>query len=411
MRVLVAAFASIVFASSAGCAGGMGASTSRLSPSFLRQNTVSVHVEASPRIAELFGAVAERMKQSGKAELAEFFTAQTGGAFGSGFAVRRGGETFIVTNRHVVDFADEAEISVDGSNEAVPVDVIYADKDYDLAVLSFREQAPRNLPGLRLSSTHAHDLETVIATGYPGLDGRPSYQITRGQISNERFSATSRGHTITLLQHTAPIDPGSSGGPLANESGAVVGVNFVKYEGRDNVYLAIPVDAVSRVIDAALETKRGLANVPWLVDRLGKSCGTLVGGLRHEGEPSVDVYDLITNDVIAERGFESVEAMSKRETKANREELWSAFVENPTAIMRVAVAERLWKEAHGKEGLPVTCLPLQQDPKSDTLRLLVKFERGTRETFWRFEQGSWKLAAFDKMIGTPPSKPTKRRKR
>lgn len=390
----------------------MGVAGPRVSPSFLRQNTVSVHVEASPRIAELFGDMAARMKQSGKAELSEFFAAQTGGAFGSGFAVRRGGETFIVTNRHVVDFADEAEIAVDGSNEGVPVDVIYADKDYDLAVLSFREQVPRNLPGLRLSGSPAHDLETVIATGYPGLDGRPSYQITRGQISNERFSATSRGHSITLLQHTAPIDPGSSGGPLTSESGAVVGVNFVKYEGRDNVYLAIPVDAVNRVVDAALEVKRGLSNVPWLVERLGRSCGTLVGGLRRESEPSVDVYDLITNDVVAERGFESVDAMSKGESKAKREELWNAFAENPTAIMRVAVAMRLWKDAHGKEGLPVTCLPLEQDPKADTLRLLVKFERGTRETFWRFEQGSWKLAAFDKMIGTPPaSKPPKRRKR
>jgi len=71
----------------------------------------------------------------------------------------------------------------------------------------------------------------------------------------------------------------------------------------------------------------------------------------------------------------------------------------------VAVAVRLWKEAHSKEGLPVACLPLEQNPESDTVRLLVKFEHANRETFWRFEQGSWKLAGFDRMTQTPPSHP------
>jgi hypothetical protein len=54
-------------------------------------------------------------------------------------------------------------------------------------------------------------------------------------------------------------------------------------------------------------------------------------------------------------------------------------------------------------------LPLEQDPDAATVRLLVKFERGDRETFWHFEQGSWKLAGFDRMNSAipvpPPAKP------
>jgi serine protease Do len=375
-----------------------------VSPAELRKNTVSVYVETPERIAALFEGIAQRMQQKGKPQLATFFAHQTGGAFGSGFLVKRGGEMLVVTNRHVVDFADEAVIALESSDKTFPVDVVYADRVYDLAILAFREKAPPGVPGLELSKTAVHDLETVVATGFPGLDGRPSYQATRGQVSNERFAATSHGQTISLIQHTAPIDPGSSGGPLTSESGAVVGVNFIKFTGRDNAYLAIPSAAVAGVLDSATETKKGRRSVPWLTTRLGESCGRLVGGLRRKDEPAIDVYELITNDVVAERGMESLDAMAKTE-----KDVWPAFFENPTVVMRIAVAMKLWKEAHGKEGLPVTCLPLEQDPDSNAVRLQVKFERGNRDTFWRFEQGSWKLAGFDKMIATPPPRSPKKK--
>jgi serine protease Do len=380
--------------------GGGGGGGGRASPEFLRKNTVSIYVEAPDRIAALFEGIAERMQAKGKGQLANFFAAQTGGAFGSGFLVRKNGEMLVITNRHVVDFADDAVVALEGSEKPYPVEVVYTDRVYDLAVLAFKEAPPEGLPGLRLAPGGVHDLETVVATGFPGLDGQPSYQATRGQVSNERFAATSHGETISLIQHTAPIDPGSSGGPLMSEAGHVVGVNFVKYTGRDNVYLAIPAAAVSKVLDSAYATKTGRKEVKWLTNHLAESCGRLVGGLRHPNEPTVDVYDLVTNDAVADQGFASLDAVAKTD-----KEVWNAFFENPTQTMRVAVAYRLWREAHGKEGLPVTCLPLEQDAESATVRLLVKFERGDRETFWRFEQGSWKLAGFDRMNSSAPPPP------
>lgn len=379
----------------AGSAGGGGGTPSKVSPEALRQSTVSVRVQAPDRIATLFRGIAQRMSQKGKPQIAEFFEAQTGGAFGSGFLVERDGEKFVVTNRHVVDFAEEADIALEGDERAYPMEVLYTDAVYDLAVLAFGEVKP-HAPGMQLGAS-VKDLQTVVATGYPGLDGRPSYQVTRGQVSNERFVAQSRGTSITLIQHTAPIDPGSSGGPLTNESGAVVGVNFVKYAGRDNVYLAIPSAAVARVLDVAVETKKGRRSAKWLGNRLGQSCGRLVGGLRRGDEPSIDVYDLITNDVVAEKGIQSMDEAAKYDKEA-----WPMFFENPTAMMRIAVAMRLWREAHGRAGLPVSCVPLAQDPNAGTVKLRVTFEHGDRDTIWRFEQGAWKLAAFGDLPGAAP---------
>lgn len=384
--------------------GGDGA---KVTPETLRKNTVSIEVETPERIAVLFQGIADRMAQRGKGQLADFFESQTSGAFGSGFVVKRGDDMFIVTNRHVVDFSDTAQVVLEGQDKTYPVEVVYADRLYDLAVLSFPDGGPRpDLPGLRLAARGAKDLETVIATGFPGLDGQPSYQVTRGQVSNERFTMQVRGQAIPLIQHTAPIDPGSSGGPLTGEDGSVVGVNFIKYTGRDNVYLAIPADAVKKVIDAAVETKKGRAKADWLVSHLSESCSQLVGGLRSKDEPTQDVYDLMTNQVVADRGFESIDAIGKTE---RNDDFWSSFFENPTTTMRFAVAFRLWREAHGNAGLPVACMPLAQEPRAEAVKLLVTFERGNRETFWRFEQGHWKLVGFERMMGPatspPPSKP------
>jgi serine protease Do len=383
----------------AGCGGGgMAAIVSPMqsvSPQELRQNTVSVRVAAPERIAAVYRGIAERLRQKGKNDLAEFFEGQTGGGFGSGFVVKRDGMTFVVTNRHVVDFEDEADVAIEGANSTFPVDVVYADRTYDLAVLAFEDATP-NVAGLKLAAAGVHDLETVVATGYPGLGGQPSYQATRGQVSNERFTMQARGVQLTFIQHTAPIDPGSSGGPLSTERG-VVGVNTMKASGRDNVYLAIPSEAIAAVLDRAIVTIRGRQDQKWLVQQLADSCGRLVAGLRREGEPSIDIFDLITNDVVAEHGFESTDPLMK-----TNKDLGALFYENPTMTLRIGVAMRLWNEAHGKEGLPVSCLGAPQDENSNAVRLQVKFERATRDTYWRFEQGFWKLAAFDKMTSTAP---------
>jgi serine protease Do len=383
-----------------GCGGALAALGPSTSPAELRQNTVSVRVAAPEKIAAVYHGIAERMKQKGKNDLAEFFEGQTGGEFGSGFLIRRNGRMLVVTNRHVVDFADEAEVSVEGTADAFPVQVLYADRVYDLAVLAFGPQHPTGMSGLRLAGTKVHDLESVVATGYPGLGGQPSYQATKGQVSNERFTMQSRGQTLTFIQHTAPIDPGSSGGPLTGEGGVVVGVNTMKANGRDNVYLAVPAEAIEAVLTRADAVIAGRKNKDWLIAGLADSCGRLVAGLRREGEPSIDIYDLITNDAVAERGFESTDPLMKTD-----KELSDLFYENPTVTLRIGVTMRLWKEAHGKEGLPVECLDAPQDPESDTVRLQVKFERATRDTYWRFEQGYWKLSGFDKMTSTTPPKP------
>jgi hypothetical protein len=64
---------------------------------------------------------------------------------------------------------------------------------------------------------------------------------------------------------------------------------------------------------------------------------------------------------------------------------------------------RLWKEAHGAEGPPVTCAVPEQKAEDGDVRLTIQFARGKRDTFWRFEQGHWKVSNFSGMKRSAPA--------
>ena len=175
------------------------------------------------------------------------------GTFGSGFVVRwraaNGAvETRIVTNHHVLDGAVEAEIfpsdSADDENPIVAHVVQSIPRD-DIAILRVEESSrSRTLhgAGIRFRLDPAREQEKVSAAGFPGVSGSPSYQITQGVVSNARFNAEEHDPqgVAAFIQHTAPIDPGNSGGPLLDGRGRLLGMNALKIFGRENVGLAIP---------------------------------------------------------------------------------------------------------------------------------------------------------------------------
>jgi len=176
-------------------------------------------------------------------------------SFGSGFLVkwtRRDGrtETLVVTNRHVMEGALEAEVlfasEVDTRDRrdnagARPAHLVAADEADDIAILRVdAEGAAAQAPGLTFRTDPAREQEVVVAAGFPGVGMRPSFQVTNGVVSNAHFGSEERDTGIAYLQHTAAIDPGNSGGPLLDDSGRLLGMNTAKLHGRDNVSLAIP---------------------------------------------------------------------------------------------------------------------------------------------------------------------------
>jgi len=104
---------------------------------------------------------------------------------------------------------------------------------------------------------------------------RPSFQVSPGTVSNAKFGPEGQeaAATTSYVQHTAPIDPGSSGGPLLDGDGRLLGMNTLKLVGRENVGLAIP---TARIQAAMLRADQPATLT---VEHAKAACNAVVGTL------------------------------------------------------------------------------------------------------------------------------------
>ncbi len=155
---------------------------------------------------------------------------------GTGFVVRADGR--IATNYHVIAGAREATLTID-KKEYVVIDIVLLDRDHDLAVLHI---AAKNLPVLPLGdSDKVKAGQSVIAIGHPlGLGNT----VSNGLVSAVR--EVEKG--LQLLQVSAPISPGSSGGPLLEEHGEVIGVSTLVTTGGQNLNFGMPINYVKQLL-------------------------------------------------------------------------------------------------------------------------------------------------------------------
>ena len=154
---------------------------------------------------------------------------------GSGFIVDSSGT--VITNLHVVAGAMDgasmpALLTKDGRSLPV-MGVMAYDRLNDLCALKVEDEA---LPHAEFAGNDGVDGERVFVIGAPqGL----SYTITDGLLSGTRVINGRR-----LLQFSAPISGGNSGGPLVNSGGQIIGiVALAKVDGKD-LNFAVPISAV-----------------------------------------------------------------------------------------------------------------------------------------------------------------------
>ena len=148
--------------------------------------------------------------------------------FGSGFFVR---DNLIATNYHVIEGAARGTAKLVGKFTTYTIEGVTAtDKTNDLALLKVTAPGIKPLP--LGNSTDVKIGETVYVAGNPkGLEGT---------FSNGIISSLRDKNTKERLQMTAPISPGSSGGPVLNSKGEVIGVSFMTLVGGQNLNFAIP---------------------------------------------------------------------------------------------------------------------------------------------------------------------------
>lgn len=150
-------------------------------------------------------------------------------SIGSGFFVREG---VVATNFHVVEKSTGGYAKVVGQKKKHNISgIVGINQDVDLVLLSVAGVKTPSLPLGNSGQVQVGD--EIYAVGNPlGLEGT----FSKGIVSSIRSIGSE-----TIFQLTAPISPGSSGGPILDTQGKVIGIAVATFEGGQNLNFAIPV--------------------------------------------------------------------------------------------------------------------------------------------------------------------------
>jgi hypothetical protein len=164
---------------------------------------------------------------------------------GSGFVVFD--KNILVTNAHVITGGDTAD-AVTESDEKIYIDgAIYYNQDEDIAILKLNNQ--NSLKPLKISKKCKVG-EKVIAIGSPlGIKN----SVSEGKI----------------IQHTAPISHGSSGGTLFNSKGYVIGMNTASYTDGQNINLSISIETIEKAYKSSKDLKsKSIKDIQYLDENI-----------------------------------------------------------------------------------------------------------------------------------------------
>ncbi len=154
-------------------------------------------------------------------------------ARGSGFFVA---EDKIVTNRHVIENANKVEVRLMNGKIYTANGVLAVDGEGDLALLKVEVPPEVSLP-LTVDRTTPEEGESIVVIGNPfGLEG----SVSNGIVSAVRVIS---GYG-KIIQITAPISPGSSGSPVVNMRGQVVGIATLQAAEGQSLNFAIPAERI-----------------------------------------------------------------------------------------------------------------------------------------------------------------------
>jgi hypothetical protein len=205
-------------------------------------------------------------------------------SLGSGFVVREGE---IVTNLHVVAGATAGYAKLVGKETTYEIEGITAiDANLDLVLL---KTTAFSSPTLTLGDSDAVQIgDSIYAVGNPqGLEGT----FSQGIVSGIREFEADR-----ILQITAPISPGSSGGPVLDSKGDVIGVSVATFVSGQNLNFAIPSNYLKLLIGKAgpvmplAEVQLDQSQGTVLADLGGRSSESVVGGQIAWNDSSTGAY-------------------------------------------------------------------------------------------------------------------------
>jgi S1-C subfamily serine protease len=236
------------------------ASTQPLSPSTTGGKSMPKEKVTLTALHALQGGTGKAMTAK---DVAKWFTdavvvVQTPTGNGTGMIV--GSDGYILTCAHCIEGAEEIEVSyrrpVEGEVKSVTTKATLINSDAALDVALLKIKAPLELRTVRLaSSSNLASGERVFVIGNPGVSATIlDYTITEGIIS----SPARKLGEASYIQTSAQVNPGSSGGPMFNENGLVIGQVVAKATKIEGAGFATPGDELLAFLVRSVDLSSGM---------------------------------------------------------------------------------------------------------------------------------------------------------
>ena len=188
--------------------------------------------------------------------LAEFFYGNGSGTkkfeqVGTGSGVIISADGYVVTNNHVIDGANEIEVTLN-NKKVYKAELIGSDKNDDIALLKIKTDT--ELPFITFANSDNVKVgEWVLAVGNPY---NLTSTVTAGIVSAKGRDLDGNGSIDSFIQTDAAVNPGNSGGALVNTRGELIGINTA-ISSRTGSFIgysfAVPSNITKKVIDDLLE--------------------------------------------------------------------------------------------------------------------------------------------------------------
>lgn len=166
---------------------------------------------------------------------------------GAGSGVIIAEEGYIITNNHVIKGASSIKVRLTNGNE-YPAELVGTDASTDIAVIKIDAGDEKLTVATLGSSSKLAVAEEVLVIGNPL--GTLGGSVTSGIVSALAREITIDGESMTLIQTSAAVNPGNSGGGMFNLSGELVGIVNAKSVGTDveGLGFAIPIDTAYDIV-------------------------------------------------------------------------------------------------------------------------------------------------------------------
>lgn len=326
------------------------------------------------------------------------------GGFGSGFLYRAdNGKLYIITNKHVVKDAKSVQLTfkAEGGDKTISnCNVIAKSDSMDIAVVEFPATETGFVP-LSFDADRVVDGTNVWSAGFPGLGDEPAWQLGNGVVSNDNLvnmELTDSVH-IAVIQHTAQVDPGSSGGPLLvlkentkRESGdksvalkeyKVVGMNTWKAFHRENANFSLMAKDILKVVNNLGTVSSSMKND----DEVGLQ-NQVEKFIESFNKSSIEMSAFISNKMATSLSEDQLTAMLKNiSTNANNSLRDGDAVDG----LKIIVADNIKSQIRTLSDLKVGSLSTNGDSGTVTF----SYRKKQYTSSWEKNSDGWQLTSTD----------------